>query len=244
MPDYLTDFYPESRFGGFSDVDGTLVFYRRVQALIEPAGVAVDFGCGRGAYLEDPIIVRRDARILKGRAARVIGLDADPAAVDNPGLDEFHLLSGNTWPLANETADLVVCDNVLEHLPEPAAFFSEASRVLRAGGCLAIRTPNAWNYVAVISRLVPNRAHTGLLAKVKPQTAGRDIFPTLYRCNTAAALRKMLLAHGFSGVVYGYEAEPSYLAFSKLAYALGVFHQRTAPGWARASLFVFARKDV
>lgn len=242
MPDYLPDFYPESRFGGYSDVDGTLAFYTRVQALLTPASVVVDFGCGRGAYLADPIPVRRAARILKGKAARVIGLDADPRAADNPCVDEFHLVVGENWPLNDGSADMLVCDNVIEHLPNPAAFFSESRRVLKPGGVLAVRTPNAWNYVAIISRLVPNRAHVGLLAKIKPQTASQDIFPTLYRCNTLPALRKMLAAHGFEGVAYGYEAEPAYLAFSKLAYALGVLHQRTAPGWARASLFVFARK--
>jgi len=41
--------------------------------------------------------------------------------------------------------------------------------------------------------------------------------------------------------VYGYEAEPSYLNFSKLVYAFGVLHQRLAPGFIRPALFAFAR---
>jgi hypothetical protein len=48
--------------------------------------------------------------------------------------------------------------------------------------------------------------------------------------------------HGFDHVVYGYEAEPSYLHFSRLAYVLGVLHQRFAPGFLKPAIFGFARR--
>lgn len=240
----LTDFYPEARFGGFTDVDGTLAFYRRVRALLEPGEVVIDFGCGRGAWLEDPILVRRYARLLRGRAGKVIGLDADPRAASNSSLDEFHLLDVPGWPLADASAGLVVCDNVLEHLAEPSAFFSEAWRVLQPGGRLCIRTPNKWGYAAVLSRLIPNRSHAGLLGHIKDGCHEQDVFQVYYRCSTLPELRRALRSHGFEGVVYGYEAEPSYLSFSRLAYTLGVFHQRHAPGWLKLALFCFARKPA
>lgn len=47
-------FYPESRFGGFADSDGAVIFYARLRELSSPEHVVVDFGCGRGAWLEDP----------------------------------------------------------------------------------------------------------------------------------------------------------------------------------------------
>ena len=46
-------------------------------------------------------------------------LDANPAGLDNPFLDEFHRLEGTRWPLEDCTADICICDNVLEHLPQP-----------------------------------------------------------------------------------------------------------------------------
>ena len=42
-------------------------------------------------------------------------------------------------------------------------------------------------------------------------------------------------------MVYGYDAEPSYLAFSRVAYFLGVLWQRLAPGFLRSAIFAFAR---
>ena len=92
-------FYPESRFGGFTDIDGTIAFYLRIAALLEPSFVVLDFGCGRGAYVEDPCPVRRQLRIFQGRVQRVIGIDVDEGAAANPVLDEFHLLTGEAWPL-------------------------------------------------------------------------------------------------------------------------------------------------
>lgn len=241
---FKESFYPESRFGGFTDIDGTIAFYLRVSALLEPSSVVLDFGCGRGAYSSDPFPIHRRLRILRGRVQRVIGMDVDERAAANPFLDEFHLLGGEAWPLDDDSVDLCVCDSVLEHVERPTPFFSEARRVLRKGGYLCIRTPNAWGYVGLVSRLVPNRLHAKVLARVgESPAAEEDIFPTHYRCNSIPRLRRMLSEQGFEHVVYGYEAEPSYLHFSKLAYWLGVLHQRFAPRFLRLALFAFARLE-
>jgi SAM-dependent methyltransferase len=234
-------YYPESRFGGFSDLDGTIAFYNRVNSLLNRQSVVVDFGCGRGAYGSDPLPYRRGLRILRGKVERVIGLDVDPAGFENPFLDEFHRLESSRWPLENSSVDLIVCDQVLEHLPEPAQFFDEASRVVKTGGLLCLRTPNAWGYVGLISRIVPNASHHEVMHRLGLPKLEQDTFPTLYRCNTLPALRRALKQHRFEGAVYGYEAEPSYLAFNRLAYALGVLHQRFSPGFFRLAIFAFAR---
>jgi SAM-dependent methyltransferase len=237
-------FYPESRFGGFTQIDGTIAFYSRVQALARAGDVVVDFGCGRGAYVDDPLPFRRDLRIFKGKVQRVIGLDASPAGAENPFLDAFYRLEDGHWPLEDASVDLCVCDNVIEHLPAPQEFFSEARRVLKPGGFVCIRTPNRWNYIALLSRLIPDRSHAAVLAKAKPGLGQEDIFPTYYRCNSLPAVRRALARGGFRGVVMGYEAEPSYLSFSRAAYALGVLHQKIAPEFFRPSIFAFGRKTA
>jgi len=239
---YLNAFYPESRFGGFTDVDGTVAFYTRVGALTEPSAVVLDVGCGRGEYADDPVAARRELRIFRGKCAKVIGIDVDPAAEANPFVDEFRLIEPPRWPVDNLSVDTCICDTVIEHLEEPDGFFAEAARVIRPGGHLCIRTPNVLSYFGLLSKLIPNKRHAAVLAKVQDRRCEQDVFPTVYKCNTRAKLRAMLRKHRFDAAVYGYEAEPSYLSFSKLAYALGVLHQKLAPGALKVSLFAFARK--
>ena len=239
---YKALFYPESSFGGFTDTDGTVAFYCRVNALLQPSFVIVDFGCGRGSHQDDPVMFRRNLRSLKGKVSKVIGVDVDEIGQANPSLDEFRSLApGRPWPLEDRSADLVICDSVIEHLPDPASFFHEAKRVLAEGGYVCIRTPNVHSYVGIASRLVPNRHHGAVLSKAQTGRKEEDVFPTLYRCNTISILRLLLTNSNFRAVVYGYEPEPSYLSFSKLAYAVGVAHQKFAPGFLKPVIFAFGQ---
>src|SRR5688572_32970377 len=136
---YKEMFYPEARFGGFTDVDGTIAFFYRVNSLLEPSLTVLDVGCGRGAYTNDPIPFRRDLRILKGKVSKVIGIDVDQTAQENPFLDEFYLIQKDHWPVESDSVDLVVCDHVLEHIDNPDVFFSETRRTLKDTGFFCIR---------------------------------------------------------------------------------------------------------
>ena len=239
---YKNVFYPESKFGGFTSVDGTVAFYSRVNALLSPAFTLLDFGCGRGAWVDDPLPYRRGLRNFKGRVSQVIGVDVNHQAADNPFIDEFHQIEATQWPLADHSVDLCVCDSVLEHVEFPGAFFTEARRVIKPGGFICLRTSNLWGYPALISRLTPNRLHLGILKKVKPGVIDQDIFPTYYRCNTLAALRRLLDCNGFEHVVYGHGTEPFYLSFSRFAYWLGNLHQKLAPGFLQPVILGFGRR--
>jgi SAM-dependent methyltransferase len=234
-------FYPEVAFGGFPLNDGAIQFYSRVNSLVGPNSVVVDYGCGRGR--EDSIPFRRDLRNLKGKAAKVIGLDVDTAAKDNPTIDEFHLLaSDSSWPLENDSVDLTICDYVLEHLPDPDTFFAEARRTLRVGGILCLATTNLISYVGLATRLVPNRLHARIVTRVQDGRKAEDVFPTLHRCNTIPAVRRQMTKNGFEALVYGFDGGPGYLTFSKIAYSLGYLHQKIAPSFIRPIIVAFGRK--
>ena len=91
--DYKQKYYPESKFGGFTDIDGTVSFYFRLNSLINASSTIADIGCGRGSFSEDPIIIRRNLRILKDKCKKVIGIDVDKAAKHNPFISEFRLIN-------------------------------------------------------------------------------------------------------------------------------------------------------
>jgi SAM-dependent methyltransferase len=241
--DYMGLYYPESRFGGFAGVDGTIAFYIRVQSLVEPSSVVLDAGCGRGACADDPVRVRRELRIFKGKCARVIGIDVDERARGNPFVDEFRLIEGGRWPVPDGSVDVCVCDSVLEHIGEPEGFFAECGRVIRPGGYLCIRTTNSLHYIALFARLIPGRFHKAVLRKVLcGHRKEEDGFPTVYKCNTKRRIRKMLDKHGFEHCVYSYEAEPYHLSFSHVSYLCGVLHQRLAPSLFKDMILAFARR--
>src|SRR2546423_1736779 len=189
---YQNIYYPESRFGGFTSVDGTIAFFIRVNSLIKSSSVVLDVGCGRGASFEDPIFLRRELRVLKGKCAKVIGIDVDARAKDNPFIDEFQIIEGNSWSVESNSIDVLVCDFVLEHIEDPNMFFYECQRVIKPGGYICIRTPNAWSYIALFARLIPNKLHTLVLSKVQDRRKEEDVFPTLYRSNTKRKIRYLL----------------------------------------------------
>jgi SAM-dependent methyltransferase len=239
--------YPEVAYGGFSEADGALRFYSRIRALLRPEDTVLDIGCGRGAKLDDPVVYRRQVQVLRGLCRRVIGIDVDQAGAENSSIDEFRHLPDPTapWPIETGSIDLALSDYVMEHVPDPAAFLSEARRVLRPGGILCLRTPNAWGYAGVATRLIPNNFHALLLKRLQPERKSEDVFPTLYRCNSTWTLRRALRAQRFEDVVvYGYDPEPAYLTFSDLSYRLGLLIHRLAPSPLRSTLFAFARREA
>jgi len=77
----------------------------------------------------------------------VIGLDIDPErfadAISSEGLDVRTVdIEAQPFPLANESVDLVVMNEVFEHLRSPLPPIEEIERVLVPGGTLLLSTPN------------------------------------------------------------------------------------------------------
>ncbi|MCC7085449.1 MAG: class I SAM-dependent methyltransferase [Pirellulales bacterium] len=246
MPQNLAEIvYPECRFGGFTRVDGTVAYYSRVHALLRPGDVVLDLGCGRGAQANDPSSFRRQLRDLRGNGRTVIGIDIDRNAQTNPLIDEFRLIEDvEHWPIDDASIDLIHSDNVLEHVQEPDHFFTEAHRVLKRGGHLTLRTPNAWGYASLLARLVPNRWHAKVVHRVQHSSSAQDVFPTVYRCNSPRKLRRALARHGFNSVVYAIESEPSYLDFSQLAFRVAAAMHTVLPPIFRSKLVAFACKTA
>ena len=55
---------------------------------------------------------------------------------------------GRALPFKEESFDIIVATAVLEHVPDPAVFISEAGRALRSGGQLILTFPNpVWDAI-------------------------------------------------------------------------------------------------
>lgn len=99
----------------------------------------LDLGCGDG----------RSVAIwnIFGKAT---GLDLSPAAVAHakkayPGLDYF---SGDALhtPFNNQTFDIIVSQEVIEHIEEQQLYIDECHRLLRDNGYLVLTTPNKYYF--------------------------------------------------------------------------------------------------
>lgn len=100
---------------------------------------ALDIGAGTGAE------TRRLAAAV-GSAGRAVGIEPHPviraeaqrrAAADGA---PARFVNGDaaSLPLADASVDLVRCERVFQHLPDPRAAVSEIARVLRPGGRVAV----------------------------------------------------------------------------------------------------------
>jgi SAM-dependent methyltransferase len=237
------DFYPESYVGGFPHVDGTVIFFTQIAALLRPTDHVLDFGAGRGEpILDDKVPYRRHLSNMKGRCAHLEGCDVDDVVLSNPYLDHAEVISPDSpLPYPDNRFDLVVARWVFEHVADENHVASELLRVVKPGGWIAAVTPNKFGYIALAARMVPNRLHASSLTMVQPGRKPEDVFPTLYRMNSRSALRKAF-GGGAEIFVTGWASEPAYHFGRPSVYRLLKWTNKHLPTALQPSLFIYVRK--
>jgi 2-polyprenyl-3-methyl-5-hydroxy-6-metoxy-1,4-benzoquinol methylase len=112
-------------------------------------------GCGLGGEL--PLFIAKDlvALDLSHVAVKVAG-DKYPAA-------RFVQGNGTHLPIRSGYFDLVLCSEVIEHVPQPCQLVAELHRILKPGGTLIISTPNSisvWGLARLIGQILLRRPVT------------------------------------------------------------------------------------
>ncbi|MBA3807979.1 MAG: methyltransferase domain-containing protein [Solirubrobacterales bacterium] len=119
---------------------------------VAPGERVLDVGCGEGVFAAE----------LAAAGAQVIAIDVaeEPlrrARARHPELDLRLVDDAGPWPLPDAALDVVWAGEVIEHVPDTAAWLSEVRRVLRSGGSLLLSTPTN-GPLALLGAAVSRRA--------------------------------------------------------------------------------------
>lgn len=192
---------------------------------IRPEHHVLDLGAGAG------IVAQMN---FKGRVAKICGVDPDPRVLSNPYLDEGRVAMGEAIPYPGASFDVVIADNVLEHLERPEVVLKEVHRVLKPGGVFLAKTPNRLHYMPIIAQVTPHWFHRFI--KSLMGISRHDTFPTRYRINTPAAVRRYARLTDFDvDEIKLIEGRPEYLRIWFPAYLIGFCYERIV------SMRLFAR---
>jgi len=121
------------------------------QCLNIPAGSRIlDIGCGSGRHvaaayaLDRTIVVGADANARDLQAARERLKFHDYLGEHGNGHWLLSAADITRLPFGNETFDLVICSEVLEHIPDDHRAMTEIMRVLKPGHPLVVSVPRRW----------------------------------------------------------------------------------------------------
>lgn len=98
-----------------------------LRTTIYPGALVVDVGCGEGPWRS----------LVRELGARYVCLDI----AQNSSGSVTALCTADALPLADGTVDVVLCTEVLEHVPDPPNAVCELKRILRTGGSAIVTTP-------------------------------------------------------------------------------------------------------
>lgn len=152
----------------------------------------LEAGCGSTSHLD------------VGPDARVVGIDISRAQLDqNQHLAEKIQGDLETYPLAAEDFDVIVCWDVLEHLPRPELALANFHQALRPGGIMVLAMPNLISIKGLVTKLTPYGVHVWFYRSVmRDGSAGTDRFkqfPTYLRAAIRPArLRRFAARHGLA----------------------------------------------
>lgn len=155
----------------------------------------LDVGCGHAIFQE---WLARRVPPLDLTPHMAVGIDPDRQSLVRHGSFRLRVEgSGEQLPFADRAFTLLTANMVLEHVVEPTVMFREMSRVLAPGGRLLVHTPNAHGYTTALTRLIPKTLRTSV-AQLLHNRAEEDVYPTVYRANTAGALRQLATDAGLT----------------------------------------------
>ncbi len=139
----------------------------------------LEAGCGSLSRVDLP-----SRRVL-------VGIDIEQRQLDrNTALDEKILGDLQTMAVPARGYDLILCWDVIEHLPAPIAALDRMTAALNPGGGLVLAFPHLWSLKGMLTKCTPFFVHALFYRHIvgdKRRTDEWDQFPTFFRASIAPA---------------------------------------------------------
>lgn len=154
----------------------------------------LEAGCGSSSRVELPA------------DRHLVGIDIAQRQLDNNTvLDEKHLGDLQTYVFPGPGFELILCWDVIEHLPEPIQALERMAGWLEPGGALLLAFPNLWSLKGLVTKFTPYKVHEWFYRYVigdKRSVKEWDQFGTTFHFSIAPpALRRWSMSKGLE-VVY------------------------------------------
>ena len=192
------------------------IYENKIASVLRTSDTILDAGCGRAA----PIL-----RNFIGKAKVLIGVDLEDPVENIPDII-YKKCDISSIDIQDNSVDLVISRAVLEHVIDPNSVFKEINRILTPGGSFVFLVPNLYDYVSLISLLIPNKFHQSIVSK----TEGRkidDVFPAYYKSNTYTAIKQLCAKNGFKIIDFQWLGQyPSSFMFSSILFVLATIYEK------------------
>jgi SAM-dependent methyltransferase len=184
---------------------------------------------GLQKFLDDALQDRPELQVLEagcGSASHLhfeqpthqTGIDISEQQLQrNSDLDERVLGDIQYFDFQSRRFDVIVCWDVLEHLPNPELALEKFVEAIKEGGLIVLKLPNLLSVKGLLTKYLPHRAHVGVYRYLYGyRNAGSpDVgpFKTYLRCAlTPNSIKAFALHHGLTvAYLFSYDvAELSY----------------------------------
>lgn len=158
--------------------------------------VALEVGPGSGVYL--PSLCRRFNRVVASDVmpeflarARTLGERYDNIHIEQDDIVRTQLPAGSM--------DLVLCTEVLEHIPQVDTVLPSLAGLLAPEGVLILTTPQAWSTVEICARVLRCPGMPWLLSRIYREPVDHVHHVSLH---TAAQLQRRIVDAGLDVVAF------------------------------------------
>ena len=160
--------------------------------------------------------------------ASLVGIDTSEKQLErNVALDVRILGDLQTYILPKAHFDMIVCWDVLEHLPHPMLALENFVQAIEEDGLILLALPNVYSMKGILTKFTPFWFHVWtrrhLFGEISAGTDDHGPFPTFLRASVAPnSIRKFAVDHGMIVEYFRIYESPMHRLFGQRNRRLGL----------------------